>query len=246
MDTFNGIKQTRPDLTAFMETFEALCEDDQSLFRQQIEQQAPRETASVESKHSTIPPHLERERIHSCYICKQLVVFHRATGESNTDIRFLNTDALTLTKDSLRQGIAHKCALVEWIMPILARGLRDLKSDLAKSVNDPLRVETMHNVADDLQYISAEGLMVSCQSWERDGQALLHVEYEAEPYLIDRLWDAAHDVRAGSSYQNFSIRYNGNVKAPFRAAFPSGTYVPDFFLGCSTRSPSGRVLGDVS
>ena len=104
----------------------------------------------------------------------------------------------------------------------------------------------MHNVADDLQYISAEGLTVGCQSWERDGQATLRVEYEAEPFLIDRLWDASHDVRAGSSYQHFSIRYDGYLTAPFRTVSPSRKYILNSVLGCSTHNPSGRVLGNAS
>ncbi|KAH7394193.1 hypothetical protein DE146DRAFT_122039 [Phaeosphaeria sp. MPI-PUGE-AT-0046c] len=229
MDSPNGVKHMRPDLAAFLETFEALPEDDQTLIRQQLGQQGRDKARAVDSDHTTIPLQFKRDQMHSCYICKQLVIFHRSLAESNTDERVLDVDHITLTKDSLRQGLVHKCVLVEWIMPMLARGLRDLKQDLSKSVNDPSRIKTMHDVADDLQYISAGGLTVSCQSWERDGEAQLHIEYEAEPYLIDRLWEATHGVRTSSSYRNFALQYDENIEAPFRVAFPSSK--------CVIRSP---------
>lgn len=181
MDNSFDVKQPLPDLTAFIKTLDTLSEDDQRQLLRRFEQRATEETATVERNRMKAPLRLESEQVHSCYICKRLVVFHRSTQESNTDIRFLDAETLTLTKDSLRQGLAHKCILVGWILPILARGLRDPKTEWAKSANDPSQVEATHDVANDLQYISAEGLTISCQSWERDGQALLRVECEAEP-----------------------------------------------------------------
>lgn len=179
------------------------------------------------------------QEAHSCHICQRLALTRKLSTARRIEIavpiitskRFIITsERVTFTKDTLRQGLYHKCSLVEWIYTLLARNLRAFQSDLAKSLTiDEL---TAQGNTDHLQFISSKGVLVEIKSDLRGivgDHVNLCLAYEANPYLVDQLWNATHyettrfhrydrsdEDESKHAYEAFERKYNGSVEDLFR------------------------------
>jgi hypothetical protein len=89
---------------------------------------------------------------------------------------------VVLAKETLQQGVAQNCVLVEWLFALLARGLLDLKTDIAKPVDLPSHLETIRHITDDLQYISSKGVVLNCYGFGGDAEDEIIVRQDVDRY----------------------------------------------------------------
>jgi hypothetical protein len=188
MDHTHVADNGSPDLAAFLATFDTLSTEDKTKALQHIISQRRGETskshiASTQSGSlaSTV------QHAHSCHICRQLVLTHKLRDDGKTR---LESNDVTLTKETLQQGVAQKCILVEWLFALLARGLLDLKTDIAKTISLPSHLETIRDITDDLQYLSPKGIALDCygSTSDEEDEIVVRLEFEIDAVLIDQMW----------------------------------------------------------
>jgi hypothetical protein len=234
------------DLATFLANFDALSTKDKTKALQHIIRQRRGETTKIPDSIAqpfSLPSTVQDA--HSCHICQRLVLTRRPLNEilphsirndgdersyfNAIDVdgseRFDSNDVV-LTKETLQQGIAQKCVLVEWLFTLLARGLLDLKTIVAKTASLPPQLETIRDVTDDLQYVSSEGVVISCYGIGSDesDEVILGLSYEIDPFIIDKTWNAANNVDRGWSFEAFASRYGGRLAAHFRISAAAGEF----------------------
>jgi hypothetical protein len=219
MDQFNGVSSDRPELGAFLATFEALSSEDKAKALQHIIRTRRGEVLTTYKTDTVcISPD-----VHSCHICRQLVITQKPHDDDDRHTRFESED-LVLSKETIQQGLAQKCIFIEWIFRFLVRGLHEFKSHIAKRVNPPSPLESVRDAADDLQYISTAGLLLTCDGWiDSDrSELMIWLWYEADPFLVDKLWSIAPDLHEGRPYDVFVRGYDNRVGGRFRMSAAAG------------------------
>jgi hypothetical protein len=217
MDQLNGVSNDRPELGAFLATFETLSTEDKAKALQHIICKRRGEVLTTYNTDTVcVPPD-----VHSCHICRQLVITQKPPDDGHT--RFESED-LVLSKETIQQGLAQKCIFIEWIFRFLVRGLHEFKSHITKRVNPPSPLESVRDAADDLQYISTAGLLLTCDGWSDSdrNELMVWLWYEADPFLVDRLWSIAPDLHEGRPYDVFVRGYNNRVGGRFRMSAAAG------------------------
>jgi hypothetical protein len=222
------------DLATFLATFDALSTKVKAKALQHLAHQQRGETSKFSSA-ITKPTSsaFAIQNAHSCHICQVLIITLKPRDER--DERF-DSNNVVLTKETLKQSIARKCVLVKWLFTLLTRGLLDLKTMVAKTSSLPSHAEAMRDVTDDLQYISSEGVVISCYgvgNTESD-EVVLRLNYEIDPFLIDKTWNAAYDADKGWSYEAFASRYTRRLTARSHISASAGEFCWNFWwISCS-------------
>ncbi|KAF2177850.1 hypothetical protein K469DRAFT_349439 [Zopfia rhizophila CBS 207.26] len=202
-------------LVAVLSSFNNLAEQEKIAAIQYILQDADRQrpsTSTSSTRHSA-----SSGDSHTCSHCKGLTVINE--GQAFVRGTRQHFASLYFSKEKLVQGLVNKCLLVEWIFRLLSRGLMKLKSDISdKNIHIPKARpnDSLGSVADDLDYLSTQ-TGVAVQAIVNQGSGRLLITYDVEPFLLDQLWDASHDVDQFVNYQQFIGKYAGHVTAyPFQ------------------------------
>ncbi|KAF2827622.1 HET-domain-containing protein [Ophiobolus disseminans] len=216
MDPSKDSNDTRSNLADFLATFETLPANDKAEALKHIIRTQRGET--TKPLHASAPASLSSALAdaHSCHICKRLSITQNPKEPDAWEPRFAS-EQIVLTKETLQQGLTQACILVKWAFVLLAQGLHDLKSDLSKRIILPSRPESIRDPSDDLQYLRAEGVVLDCHGLGGDSDEIwIRLTYGIDPFLVDKLWNVAHDLREGWTYEAFESRYNRSVASPFR------------------------------
>ncbi|KAH8724539.1 hypothetical protein GQ44DRAFT_251380 [Phaeosphaeriaceae sp. PMI808] len=200
----------RPELEAFLSTFEGLSVDDQATALQHMVRKG-RGSSSI-YKSNTIVDFSISANAHTCHICRRLEITYTRSDDGLTQY---HSTKLTLTKETLQQGLIQKCILIEWVVILLGRGLHDLKSDITTRGTLMPRFETQKDFSDDLQYITSQGVFLDCYGND-DDEITFQLTFDVDPFLIDKLWLNAYDLHKGRTFDAFERAYIGKVEDQLR------------------------------
>jgi hypothetical protein len=195
-------------LQAFMAAFAKLTALDKAKARMAI-------SSDVNSIPETTRTHIDATsgaaNVHSCHICRKLVLSEHEDEQTpgdpvqDRDSSRFRTPAIRLKSDFLTQRRSRACIVVQWIFEFLSNSLFDFKKDFAeKGIYPTVRSsrDVMGDIVNNLAYIHPKGVHVQIYSSGKDGLGWIQFAYDADPYLLDRLW-GAHDHRKYNNYDLF-------------------------------------------
>lgn len=192
-------------LTAFLDSYDSLTEQDQATALQLIlrkQGQAIKAPSSSELEDSSPVD------AHTCYICARFTI-----APSVGLVSFTSALWHTFTKEMLLQGLKRHCLLIEWVLSILGRHLTEFKGDLAqRGITQATRssYDAIQSASDDLKYINTDhGVCVHLRFTEGKQKCGLLVSYDAEPSLLEKLWNVSQGDDSTMSFENWANKYHG-------------------------------------
>jgi hypothetical protein len=212
--------KTPQDILTILAAYDRLAEQDRAEVLHQLARKPRGETGTSDvPNQQLVVAKSAPSDAHTCHICRQLRIVQEEKGDWP---HYLESDWLALSKETLQQGLARKCVLVEWIFLLLARGLRDFKSDVIKRLALPSQLQTIRDASEDLEFVSASGILLGCAGYGQNDEVNLQLKYDAEPILVDRLWNIDYNLHVGTTYAEFERRYDGDSWTRFRVSASAG------------------------
>jgi hypothetical protein len=213
--------KTPQDILTILAAYDRLAVQDQAEVLQKLVRKRREATGTTDvPNQQPVVAKLTPSDAHTCHICRQLRIVRKEKGDWP---HYLESDWLALSKETLQQGLARKCVLVEWIFLLLARGLRDFKSDVIKRLALPSQLQTIRDASDDLEFVGSSGVLLGCAGYGENDEVNLQLKYDAEPILVDKLWNIDSNLHVGTNYAEFERRYDGDSWTRFRVSASAGT-----------------------
>jgi hypothetical protein len=213
-------------LHAVLAAFANLADSQKIMVREVIsgnKLSASRDTSDAKpgSRSTEVAPN-----VHSCHICRELVISRRETPEYTGQIVDGNfwafrTSTIRLDTSLLARKRSRTCLIVQWIFELLTHSLFDLKKELSEKGGHeavPLYTQEIEDATQDLEYIHPKGIEVRTYFRSDDASGWIEFAFDANPHLLDRLFGySAGSQPASKDYYGFVTRHQVRKKLKARA-----------------------------